>query len=106
MATGGTSSSSPMKAMSSSASGGPSTSTQSASSSSSAARTLFADPGPWWRMPRILAGIAAGSVEVLPALLDDGLEVLAPDDLVLHRILDHRADQARGDVAGAQRAVA
>src|SRR5215831_12270581 len=106
MATGGTSSASPAKAMMSSASGGPSTSTQSASSSSRAARTLRAEPGPWCRMPRTLTGIAAGPVEVLPALLDDGLQVLAPDDLILHRVLDHRALEAGGDVASAQGAVA
>ena len=52
--------------------------------------------------------LAAGAVEVAPAvaLLDDRLEVLLPDDAVLHRVLDDGADQAGGDVGGADVAVA
>ena len=35
------------------------------------------------------------------AVPDDGLEVLLPHDPVLHRVLDHGAEQAGGDVGGA-----
>src|SRR4051794_10253321 len=52
--------------------------------------------------------VPAGPIKVLPALvfLDDRLQVFLPDDTVLDRVLDHDADQAGGDIAGAERAVA
>ena len=52
--------------------------------------------------------LAGGAVEVLPLrpFLHDGLEIFAPDDGVLHRILDHRATDAGDEVVGREVAVA
>ncbi len=51
--------------------------------------------------------LAARPVEVGPVapVLDHGLEVLLPDDPVLHRVLDDRANQTGGDVVGPHDAV-
>src|SRR5258708_25965133 len=108
------------------ASGGPSTSTASGFSSSSARSTLRAEPGPWWRMPRMLTltvlpaqavgapparsthQLAAGAVEVVPALAlpGDRLQVFLPDGAILDGVLDHRAGQPGRDVGGGHVAVA
>src|SRR5262245_41585491 len=47
---------------------------------------------------------AARSIEIFPtvAFFDDGLQILLPDDFVLHGILDDRAREARGQIAGAK----
>src|ERR671925_2176230 len=92
------------------ASDGPSTSRASGCSRSSSARTLRAEPGPWWRMPRIvvtvagawlLGHLAARLVELAPAavaFLHHRLQVLTPHGGVLDRIADDRAGQPGGDV--------
>src|SRR5512145_2028613 len=91
------------------ASDGPSTSRASGWSRSSSASTLRAEPGPWWRMPRIvvtlvpprLVGLlATGLVQVAPtvALLHHRLEVFAPDRGVLDRVAHDRAGQPGGHV--------
>src|SRR5437868_4995948 len=93
---------------------GPSMSTMSGARSSRARRTLRAEPGPWWRMPRTSTvavtsrELAACAVEIGPrvALLHNGLEVLLPHHAVLHGIGDHRAHQAGGDVVAPHGAVA
>src|SRR5262245_38164225 len=99
------------------ASDGPSTRSASGSSRSSSDSTLRAEPGPWWRIPRIVAvtsvlprlfgDLATGLVQVAPAvaLLHDGLEVLAPDGGVLHRVPDDRASQAGRNVVRLELAV-
>ena len=48
--------------------------------------------------------LLAGAIEVFPAvaLFDDGLQVLLPDDAILHRVFDDRAGQARRHIVGAQ----
>src|SRR5216684_3040854 len=100
-----------------SASGGPSTSTASGLSSPSARSTLRAEPGPWWRMPRMLTPtvlarsphqLPAGAVQVIPAvpLPDHRLQVLLPDGPILDRILDHRAGEPGGHVGGGHVAAA
>src|SRR6476620_8067859 len=50
----------------------------------------------------------AAAVEILPAvaLLDHGLQILHPDETVLHGIFDDRAGNAGGEIAGADGAVA
>src|SRR5690606_22552842 len=84
---------------------------RSGSSRSSSARTARADPGPWCRMPRTSitgsADIAARPVEVTPvrAVAHHGLQVLLPDHPVGDRVLDHRADDAAGDVGRAEHPV-
>src|SRR6185436_20470264 len=103
MATGGCMPAWAAREMTSSASGGPSISTQSGLSWSRAFRRERAEPGPWWRMPKMVGfdGIAmhvrnnpdlrlfaAGSVEVFPAVafFYYGFEVFLPDDSVLHGV--------------------
>src|SRR4051812_40277868 len=113
-----------MSGKTASASGGPSTRITSGFNAWSALRTLRAEPGPWWRMPKmdvvdaVAVGMSSGSpgsrdlptgpVQVLPALalLDDSFHVFEPDDAVLNRVLDDDADEARGEVVGAHPAVA
>src|SRR6478672_4846431 len=50
----------------------------------------------------------AAAVEILPAfaLLDHRLQILHPDEAVLHRILHDRAGDAGGEIAGVNGAVA
>src|SRR5262249_4215373 len=52
--------------------------------------------------------VPACTVQILPPipLLYDGLEVLLPDNTILHWIFDDRADQTGGYVTGAQPAIA
>src|SRR3954462_7067245 len=102
--------SSPAKGTSASASGGPSIRTPSGWNAASARRTARAEPGPWWRTPSRSGSVATAgrSGEVPPALAlsDDRLQILLPDHLVRHRVLDDRAEDARGHVAGPQHPVA
>jgi hypothetical protein len=70
-------------------------------------------PGPRSRSARSLEfrpsdNLPAGSVEVFPPfpLLDDRLQVLEPDDPVLHRVFHDGADEPRGDVTRSHQAVA
>src|SRR5450631_749921 len=93
-------------------------STASGAMASSAATRLRAQPGPWWRTPKTRVGEAgldvtsedflAAAVEVFPAvsLLDHRLEVLEPDDAILHRVLHDGAGQPRRHVGRAHHAVA
>src|SRR6187402_3084630 len=113
MATGGSSPSSPIHRNSAPVSAGDSTSTIDGSSSSSAASTDRAEPGPWCRIPSRwtvmpLLERSARLVEVGPTVTvdDDALEVFTPGHAVVHGIADDGTDDAGGDVAGGQRAVA
>src|SRR5688500_7835131 len=102
-ATGGFMSGSPIRSIRPVASDGPSTSRASGCSRSSSASTLRAEPGPWWRIPRIvvivarpsLVGfLAGGLVELAPAavpFLHHGLQVLTPYGGILDRVADDRA---------------
>ena len=69
---------------------------------------MVADPSTSTARPRRLsAQLAAGAVQVPhPRVLDHGLEVLLPDDAVLHRVLDDGPDEPGRDVVGADDAVA
>src|SRR5215472_13665547 len=102
-----------MNARASLASGGPSTRRISGPRPSKAARSARAQPGPWWRTPKICTDIwlhhlVTLAIQVFPAvaLFDDGLQVFEPDDAILHRILDDGARQAGGKIGGVERAVA
>src|SRR5205814_652670 len=68
-------------------------------------------PARWSARPQRLRSSGCrpgGTVEVFPAvaLADHGFQVLLPDHAVGDRVLDDRADDAGGGVAGAQDAVA
>ena len=99
-----------------SASAGASTSTTSGRIASSARRTrprraraVVADAERCrWRLQAIVSRVAAGVVELAPAVAvpDHTLEVLAPRHVVVQGVAHDGADDAAGDVVGAQRAVA
>src|SRR5918994_4070429 len=66
-------------------------------------------PGTGRAEPAVPSGeVAAGVVEVAPtvAITDHPLEVLAPGDVVVQWVAHDGADDAAGDVARPQRAVA
>ena len=59
--------------------------------------------------PQLLAPFfAACAIDIFPAiaLLDDRFQIFPPDQLVLHRVFDDRADQTGGDIGGVETAIA
>src|SRR5215813_4352678 len=96
------------------ASAGPSIRTIAGRNSSSASTSRRAEPGPWWRMPKIRTSDTMGSgqvderavvVRIFRPLLEHGLEILLQHHLVLYRVLDDRADHVGRDTFSRQLAV-